>query len=294
MNTSAFPFWVPVRSGQLDGCMWTNAGGAVGLSAAIGAAPDGAAKARLLDEAVVLHLGANDGMSSLSNRYLPGQPTPEIPDPRTMQRPPSPIDVGDDTAEGDLDAAHDYALIVYGDVIEAMTDRIKEQMPGRPEPSGRAGRLAEAVAGRVSSVEGQLKAVLRPVASKAEDEARQRKLATDAADPRNESCGWSEWVAYLGNPAFIFQQWLTSLGRGSELTTRNLIGDRSLRVGPVTYLGTNVALLCVTFGFLDAIYWFADLSSALWANPETSERFAFAPNIQRTQAWLDRYWMEGA
>jgi|GEM_PF-2192081 len=291
MHTSAFPFWVPVRGGQLDGCMWTNAGGTAGLSAAIAAAPDAKGRSVLLETAVMLQIGGNDGLSDLSNRYLPGQPSPPEPDRALVELgfPPTPPTIDDNTSEADLNGAEQYALHVYGEVFASTMDRVASFGPD--DDSGRVSRAAERVAGVVKKVEGRVKTLLKPMERKANQEALERKRKTDGAEPHNESWGWSEWLGYSGNPAFILQQWLTSLGRGSELSSRNFLGDRVLRVGPVTFLGTNVALLCVAFGHCDAIYWFADLSAQLWANPTTSKRFSFTPGWDETQTWAAANWM---
>lgn len=287
MTSGAFPLWVPARDGLVDGCMFNNSPGMPGLAAAIGAETSKAGRARMLETASLLQLGTLDGGSSLSNRYLPGTPSPALPD--AAVRKPT-VTITDATTEADLKAVSDYGLYWAGAFHDSLQSQLSNGIP-LPEPPSRVRNVGARVKGVIEAAADGLYALTEPIRRKDQSEIEKRKLATDDDHPRNQSWGWREWLGYPVNPAYILQQWLNSLGRGADMTARHMIGERALRVGPTTYMGTNVYELGVIFGVLEPVYWFSEFSVELWANPVTSQRFEFAPDWQTTTDWVERFWM---
>jgi hypothetical protein len=108
----------------------------------------------------------------------------------------------------------------------------------------------------------------------------------------NASWGWQQWLAYPWNLGFFLQVWMNSMGRGVNDITRQLIGPRAFRLGPVTLLGTNEPFLCELMGLTDPIISFAEYTSDLWAqSADNGNPLKLTPDCAQTSAWIETHWM---
>src|SRR5262249_17291703 len=82
--SGSFPLVFPVRNGQVDGMMFTNAPAMAGVAQAV--AGTGAAERVPLDQIRLLALGSDDGSSNLSDLAIPTDP-PLMPGSPAALRP---------------------------------------------------------------------------------------------------------------------------------------------------------------------------------------------------------------
>lgn len=97
LRSAAMSLFFPGRSGHLDGVFFVNNPAMPGLAKIIGEMG-----LESVDDLVMLSLGGDDGSSTLSNKYIPGDPMVDLPRPKpippglTKQIPEMPVEMAED------------------------------------------------------------------------------------------------------------------------------------------------------------------------------------------------------
>jgi hypothetical protein len=109
--------------------------------------------------------------------------------------------------------------------------------------------------------------------------------------------GWRQWLIHGSSPLFFYQIITNTEAIETSEQATLLLGERTLRVAPMALLNYGQILFMTFFSepeVSSVIIKVAKLTAALWADPETSRKFEFTPNVDQTEAFIDTYWMPQA
>ncbi len=276
--SGSFPMVYSIRMGQVDGAMYTNNPAMVGLVQALA----GAGKVGPVSptDARMLTLGLDDGSSNLSNLFLPGS---HVPDP------PPPLEAGGAPPKSpELAAVHGklgeiFVRLATADAqIEAIVSALSSAQPPVIDP-----RTADGMRQITRHLRGRMNTML------VEIEAAARHEAVPAPPPAEQPWGWPPWTVFPLNFLYLLQVMLNSQGRGVGEQCQRLLGDRSLRLGPVTLLPTNEAAMLLLLGLDDVVVAFGELTALLWRvtwPADLVKWLGFHPGFGAALSWSESAW----
>lgn len=272
--SGSFPMVYAIRAGQVDGAMYTNNPAMVGLVQALAGTKNVAPIA--LADARVLTLGLDDGCSNLSNLFLPGSRVDDAP-------PPAP---GVPSKAPELVPVHGKLHEILGylfradrqieDIVNALTSAHPPVIDPRTAEGMR--RIPQHLRARMMTMIHDMESVER------------REAVPAPPPPPEQPWGWPPWTVYPLNFLYLLQVMLNSQGRGVGEQCARLLGDRALRVGPVTLLPTNEAAMLLLLGLDDVVVAFGELTAILWrvTFPGFLVRWlGFHPGFDATLAWIE-------
>jgi hypothetical protein len=278
--SGSFPMVYSIRSGQVDGAMYTNNPAMVGLVQALAGAgrigPVSAADAHMLT------LGLDDGCSNLSNLFMPGSHVPEAPPQvETSGAPPkSPELAAVYKKLGEI-----FVRLATADAqIEAIVNALSSAQPPIVDP-----RTAEGM----RQITRHLRARMNTMLVEIESASAARHEAVPAPPPAEQPWGWPPWTVFPLNFLYLLQVMLNSQGRGVGEQCQRLLGDRSLRLGPVTLLPTNEAAMLLLLGLDDVVVAFGELTALLWRVTWPADLVSwlgFHPGFSGALSWIEGGW----
>ena len=278
LRSGSFPMVYPIRAGQVDGAMYTNNPAMVGLVQALAGAgkiaPVSPADAR------VLTLGLDDGCSNLSNLFLPGS---RVDDGESQLEnrgaPPKSPELA--VVHGKLGEIFDR-LFSADARIDAIVSALSSASPPVIDP-----RTADGM----RQIPRRLRARMNTMVLELEDPTL-REIAS-SLPPAEQPWGWPPWMVFPLNFIYLLQVMLNSQGRGVGDQCRGLLGDRSLRLGPVSLLPTNEAAMLLLLGLDDVAIAFGELTALLWRVSwpgELVQWLGFQPDFTQSTSWIESAW----
>jgi hypothetical protein len=124
-----------------------------------------------------------------------------------------------------------------------------------------------------------------------------KKEPTLPTSHRSTSWGWRQWLTYESAPLFLYQVITNNQALDASAQVGLLLGERSFRLAPMALLNYGQILFMTFLSEVEAsglIVKVAELTAELWADPETSRKFEFTPNVEETEAFVDTHWMPHA
>lgn len=280
--SGSFPMVYSIRAGQVDGAMYTNNPAMVGLVQALAGA--GKVGPVAPADAHVLTLGLDDGCSNLSNLFLPGSHVPDAaPQEDAGGAPPKSADLA--LVHGKLGEL--LQRLASADAqIEAIISALESAQPPVVDP-----RTAHGMRQITRHLRGRMATMLLEL------ESPSRREAVPAPPPAEQPWGWPPWTVFPLNFLYLLQVMLNSQGRGVGEQCQRLLGDRSLRLGPVTLLPTNEAAMLLLLGLDDVVVAFGELTALLWRVtwPADLVRWlGFHPGFGAALSWIESGWAPAA
>jgi hypothetical protein len=288
--SGSFPMVYAIRDGQVDGAMYTNNPAMVGLVQALAGA--GKVGPVLPADARMFTLGSDDGSSNLSNLFLPGSrvSSDDAPEPA----PAGGTALSRELAEIDEKLRGLVARLLVADRQIEVIVRALARKQGSGDAPLIDPRTADGLLKITQHLRGRIKTMRDELAS-----PTRRAPAIDSAPsrpPAEQPWGWPQWTVFPLNFLYLLQVMLNSQGRGAGDQSRRLLGDRSLRLGPVSLLATNEAAMLLLLGLDDVVIRFGEITAALWkvSWPADFERWlGFQPGFTTSLSWIDKTWITG-
>lgn len=258
LESPALPVMLPLRNGRADGAFVANNPSMYGITHALSVAN---AAGVSLDDIVLLSLGGDSGSSSLTDIITPWTRSADT-DLSAVKLPQVSIDTDE---KGGKDAQ------LLQQQLNDFWGELKSHLSMLEDPQFAVPRFGT----RFLSEENHL-----------------QPAGLDMKPEGNSPWGWRLWVAYPLSPLYLYQVVITTMGLSVAQQSQMLLGDRALRLAPLTLLSTSWILL-MAFGLnLDAVVSKdAQLTADLWANPLTSTAYKFSPDIATTQRFVTEQWM---
>ncbi len=252
LEAASLPIILPIRNGLANGsCGGTN-GSMHALTRVVGRDSD-----IDLDDVVLLSFGGDAGSSSLADFPTPWDARGAVPEKPSLEAilQPKPQD------------AQLFGMLKQR--IDSLWDELREAMADQESEDVMKSRCGFS---------------LMP------------SNATEPVTTANGSTkwGWRQWLGYSASPLFFYQVINNNQALETAVQTKLLLGERTLRVAPMALLSYGQIFFMTFFAKPAAralITSVAELTAELWAEPETSERYQFSPNIEQTEQFVDRYWM---
>lgn len=278
LRSGSFPMVYPIRAGQVDGAMYTNNPAMVGLVQALAGAGEVGPVATA--DARVLTLGLDDGCSNLSNLFLPGANLSDAePQMATSSALPK---------SAELVAIHRKIEEILKRLPSADRQIVKVvRALSLASPRVIDPRTAKGMRQLPRRLRARMLALILEIANPA-----LREIAS-APPPAEQPWGWPPWMVYPLNFVYLLQVMLNSQGRGVGDQCRGLLGERALRLGPVSLLPTNEAAMLLLLGLDELVIAFGELTALLWrvSRPAALVRWlGFQPSFTQATSWLESAW----
>lgn len=280
--SGSFPMVYPIRAGEVDGAMYTNNPAMVGLVQALaGAGKVGAVSPA---DARVLTLGLDDGCSNLSNLFLPGSRVSDVESQSELGgAPPKSLELA--VVHGKLREIFDR-LFSADAQIDAIVSALSSVSPPVIDP-----RTADGMRQITQRLRARMNTMLLEL------ESPTVRGTVIEPPPAEQPWGWPPWMVFPLNFIYLLQVMLNSQGRGVGEQCQRLLGDRSLRLGPVSLLPTNEAAMLLLLGLDDVAIAFGELTALLWRVTwpvELASLLGFHPGFRESLSWVARAWTPAA
>ncbi|MEP7119495.1 MAG: hypothetical protein ABJE95_01240 [Byssovorax sp.] len=285
LRSGSFPMAFPIRDGQVDGALYTNNAAMVGLVQAL--AGTRAVEPVSLADAILFTLGTDDGSSNLSNLLVPGR-REDGAAPEAAESEEDKVTLEALSVAKKVQGIRDRMPAIEAqmeDILRALTHGQKPLFDDRTAEALRQMRLRIGL--RTSKLASDLAG---PKGSPAPDGT------APSPPPPEQGWGWIPWLVSPVNVLFLAQVLFNSQGRGVGDQCQKLLGNRSLRLGPVTLLASNEAALLLLLGAHDVVSKLGDLTASLWRVtwPAFVVRdLGFVPGFKQSNTWVTSVWMKG-
>jgi hypothetical protein len=231
-------------------------------------------------DARVLTLGLDDGSSHLSNLFLPGSHVADAePQSQTGGAPPKSPELA--VIHGKLGEIFER-LRAADAQIDAIVSALSSASPPVIDP-----RTAEGMRQIPRLLRDRISTMVRELESHAPREAALEP------PPAEQPWGWPPWMVFPLNFIYLLQVMINSQGRGVGDQCRSLLGDRALRLGPVSLLPTNEAAMLLLLGLDEVAIAFGELTALLWrvTRPADLVRWlGFQPDFTASLSWVESAW----
>ncbi len=109
------------------------------------------------------------------------------------------------------------------------------------------------------------------------------------------SWGWKPWLLDMTSPLYFYQAIIANQALQVSGQASQFLGERAFRLAPLAFLSSG-SILFMTFlptseYTHEVIQGVGLVTAALWSHPMTSTWGEFTPNVEQTEAYIDRYWM---
>lgn len=255
LEAAALPVMLPLRNGLTNGSLGGTNSSMIALTHVVGGI-----KKTPLEDIILLSLGGDPETSNLANFKTPWDPAGPATKPLSLS----------------------------------------SMMHPSAEDAKAFERLNEKVGTLWKDVDTSLKHSTDPARTRAklgfEMQVQPEKASPEKATTEKGSThwGWRKWLTHGDSPLFLYQIITNTEAIEVASQVSLLLGERTLRVAPMALLNYGQILFMTFFAepeVSNVIIKVAQLTSALWADPETSRKFEFKPNVDQTEAFVDTYWM---
>ncbi len=262
LRSAAMSLFFPGRAGHLDGVFFVNNPAMSGLAKIIGEMG-----LESVDDLVMLSLGGDDGSSTLSNKYIPGDPMVDLPKPK-----PLPPGIGKLIPDMPVEMAEDVMNQARANLIQIVSKVFRIDFDDV---------MNQASANLIQMVNKVFRVDF--------DDAN--VLETECLPGDNQNWGWRQWLLYPANIGYLVQVLMNSHGRGSAWQCEQILGERLLRLAPVALMSMNEGSIMNTLGMTQEVIAYSEFAARAWGDKDTSVKYEFSPDLPLTLSWIDYHWM---